>query len=210
MSQSARGTATTDRSRLGEAEELLAACYATRVEAEARGHFRAFTDALEVWIRRRALSLSARLPVNGRAERAEDVTQVVLLRVWRTWGNAGSRWDAAIGPLRAWLGRLIEHASIDQTRKEMRHPATPFSQLGPGAEVRRPGPTASPHEDVALAQFLAAFLTGLPDRDRRLLELKGDPQLNQGEIAERLGVSDSVVSQRLAKLRRKFVALLAG
>ena len=65
-----------------------------------------------------------------------------------------------------------------------------------------PARTTSPEADLLLHELVAALLTPLSDREREVLLMLGDDDL-QVEIAEELGVSESYISQVLKAARRK-------
>ena len=189
---------------LQRAERLLRACYEARQEVEAVVRFTEFWEHIGGWVQGHAWLCLGRWGQSGRDDRAEDVAQCVFIRVWQTWRNPGSRWRADKGALRRWLSRLVSNTITDLHRGDRKFGALLLSQLDPTRDV---GPEAvvidqqpTPEEDVTLADQLDAFLRSLPESDRRMLEMKMYEDLTQGEIAERLGISDALVSRRLKEM----------
>jgi RNA polymerase sigma factor (sigma-70 family) len=107
------------------------------------------------------------------------------------------------------LNSLVGCTIVDLHRFDIRLRAGSFSQLAPageaGPEATVPAKNAAVEDEVALAELLDSFLGGLSERDRKLLEMKMNEDLTQGEIAKRLGLSDSVVSRRLSELHDMLV-----
>jgi RNA polymerase sigma factor (sigma-70 family) len=71
-----------------------------------------------------------------------------------------------------------------------------------------PGP--APEDEAALAELLEAYLATLSGPDLAIFQLWHCTGQNQGEVADRLGVSDSTISRRLDEMRARLLALLTG
>src|SRR5262245_9594120 len=114
--------------------------------------------------------------VNGLAIRvlrdpaeAEDTVQEVFVQVWRQ----AARFDPSRGTPEAWLCSMARSRALDRLRKRASRREEP--QQDPGA-----GPP--PRNEDALAVRRA--LDGLPNEQRRALELAYYEGLTQSEIAE--------------------------
>ncbi len=130
---------------------------------------------------------------------AEDVAQEALLRLWR---NAG---DLELGPggFKPWLRRVVGNLCIDRVRAR-RHMAV----VDEVPEV----PEAATQETSLVEQDLsvrvADALATLPERQRLAVTLFHFEGQGQGEVAQRLGISEEAVESLLARARRSLKAEL--
>lgn len=137
----------------------------------------------------------------GDTGEAEEVLQEVFLYVWK----AAATFDASRGPVLAWLLVATRSRSIDRLRS--RRPAG-----SAGGRSLEEVPEAASREDVEAdaagreweAQCRAA-IAGLPEDQRRALELAYFEGLTHQEIAERtatpLGTVKTRIRLGLMKLR---------
>jgi len=107
---------------------------------------------------------------------AEDVTQHVFAKLM----TAIRRYEPRSVPFSAWILRVARNVALDHLRQ--RHPI-------PVEEVRR----SDLPPDHARAEGLQEALDALPDDQRTVLLLRHMVGLSPGEIAERLGRSESSV-----------------
>jgi len=146
-----------------------------------------------------AFSLAYRMC--GRRAMAEDVVQEAFLGLWRS----GARYDPARGSVRAWLLRTVHNRTIDAFRR---------STVKSGRDV---------HDDTAAEWLAAAELTdveverredirhvrsaleGLPEEQRKVIELAYFGGFSHSQIAELLDLPAGTVKGRmrlaLSKLR---------
>ena len=110
--------------------------------------------------------------LRDRAE-AEDTVQEVFVLVWQQ----ASRFDAARGTPEAWLCTMARSRALDRLRRRSSRREEPQSD-------DRPSSAAPNTSEEALAVRKA--LDGLPDDQRRALELAYYEGLTQTEIAARL------------------------
>src|SRR5436190_21703747 len=149
-------------------------------------------------------------------DEAADATQEVYLRVMRS--VLGFRGDSAFG---TWLHRVTVNVCLTALRKRSRARAagmvaggTPFAL--PGDEIALSGGDAP--DDLAVTADLAArsevALAALPEDARAVVVLRDIEGLSTKEVAELLGVTESVVKVRLhrahAKLRTMILATEPG
>ena len=143
--------------------------------------------------------------LNGDSERAADVVQDTYVRLAGT-----SDLDETIDNPRAYIYRVAGNLAIDRIRRERRmsaHVETDQAQsdiLDP-----KPGP-----EKIVLSREQIAImdqaLAELPDKPRQALLLFRVDGLSHSEIADRLGVSNSMVAKYIARaLKHCRDALLA-
>jgi RNA polymerase sigma-70 factor, ECF subfamily len=146
-------------------------------------------------------------------DEAADATQEVYLRVMRS--VLGFRGESSFG---TWLHRVTVNVCLTALRKRSRARAvgmvaggTPFAL--PGDEVFLAGSNDAP-DDLALAADLAArseaALASLPEDARAVVVLRDIEGLSTKEVADLLGVSESVVKVRLHRAHARLRALVLG
>lgn len=135
----------------------------------------------------RVLALALRI-VRSKEE-AEDVVQDTFVEVWRR----ASDYDQSRGELSAWIMSMARSRCIDRVRRarvRTRYAQTP--QLVEVAES--PDALAAASED---GSKLRGVLAGLPDEQRKTLELAYFDGLTQQQIAEQTGTPLGTVKTRL-------------
>lgn len=147
----------------------------------------------------RLLGLAQR--ILGDAGEAEDVVQEIFLHVWKS----AATFDAARGPVLAWLLVATRSRSIDRLRSRRSAGRTAGRPLDETPEI------ASPEDierGVAAREWEAqcrGAIGQLPEDQRRALELAYFEGLTHQEIAERTGAPLGTVKTRvrlgLMKLR---------
>jgi RNA polymerase sigma-70 factor (ECF subfamily) len=135
---------------------------------------------------------------------ADDITQDVLLRVYRARGDL-----AQIGNMPAWLHRIARNAVIDHYRTRRVHRPAPTEDVFDHAVDRREelGPNQATQE---LAQCLRPLIDQLPDKYRQavtLVDLDGHTQV---ATARELGLSLSGTKSRVQRGRRQLRRLLTA
>jgi len=127
----------------------------------ARGDRAAFAQLF----RRYAPKVKAHLVARGAAAAADELTQEVMLIVWRK----AALYDPTRGSVPAWLYTISRNFLFNQARAERRR------QPGTGPEEAFPEPEPQPTSEQALAaaeqrRQLAASLGELPPEQREILE----------------------------------------
>lgn len=154
----------------------------------------------------------------GDADRAEDLTQEVFLRVYR----ARHRYRPEAG-FRTWLFTIASRLSLNEIRGVRRRRAVfaeGFGGAGDGAidvaAVAVDAAEASPEarlEVEELETLLGTWIDELPGNQRAALLLSRMESLSYAEIAEALGVSVMAVKSLLMRaretLRRRLEPYLA-
>jgi RNA polymerase sigma-70 factor (ECF subfamily) len=146
-------------------------------------------------------------------EEAADATQEVYLRVMRS--VLGFRGDSAFG---TWLHRVTVNVCLTALRKRskarvagMVAGAAPFGL--PGEEIELPSAGGAP-EDLAVTADLAArseaALATLPEDARAVVVLRDIEGLSTKEVADLLGVSETVVKVRLHRAHARLRTLILG
>jgi RNA polymerase sigma-70 factor, ECF subfamily len=155
---------------------------------------RAEASAFEVvYDRHASAAFSLAYRMCGARQLAEEVVQEAFLSIWRS----GARYDRARGSVRTWVLGITHHRAIDVLRRGVvqdRHRAS-----DEGIEERF---ASQDHTDVEVARREEALevrgvLEGLPDEQRRAIELAYYGGFTQSEIAEMLGVPIGTVKGRM-------------
>lgn len=129
---------------------------------------------------------------------AEDVTQEVLLKLWRNWRKL----DGA--DLAAWLTTVTRNASYDALRVRQRSRARllPVDETAHALPDTRPDP-ARRAESSQLGRRLQQALAQLAEPYRSILLLREVQQMPHQEIAEALGMQLSTVKVYAHRGRKK-------
>ncbi|MEM9503860.1 MAG: sigma-70 family RNA polymerase sigma factor [Cyanobacteria bacterium P01_E01_bin.43] len=135
----------------------------------------------------------------GSVDEAEDLTQEVFLAFWQ-----GQGYDPSRGTVVVFLLTLTRSRALNRLKQvkaqQQRH--WQWQQNQAPNSVRIPFENASLEE---LAQQVSEALTGLPDGQRRVLEMAYYDGLSQSEITKRLNLPLGTVKTRsrlgLLKLR---------
>jgi RNA polymerase sigma-70 factor, ECF subfamily len=153
----------------------------------------------EDWTRLRAdigRLVARRVPAGADVE---DVTQDVLLRVWRHGDSL--REEERFG---AWLSRIAHTAAAEHLRARQRHPLSRFAE----SEGIDPGVTEdSPAKDL-IAAVLRPFIARLPETYREAVVLSELDGLPHAAVAARLALSVSGVKSRVQRGRAQLRAML--
>lgn len=162
-------------------------------EAERR---RAFEALLQT--HRKIVFKVAAVYARGEEDR-RDLAQEILLQVWRSFGG----YDAG-RPFSTWMYRVALNVGLSyaRRRRERTQPldASVIDTLGGGTAIDEP--------DERLAQLARAIDT-LEPLDRALILLYLDEQPH-AEIAAVLGISESNVGTRLARLKQRLRRDMTG
>jgi RNA polymerase sigma-70 factor (ECF subfamily) len=159
----------------------------------------AFDDTVQRH-RRRVYSFARYLLSNR--EEAEDVTQEVLLRLWRHQNGLDEE------RLGAWLLRVTRNACYDLLRKRRSDSAVIASGSGLEGEKARQTATAEPDpqaraEATDFRRRLLAALAELGEPYKSVVILREVQGLPHREIGEALGIPEVTVRVHLHRGRRK-------
>lgn len=157
--------------------------------------FRQLVEAYQTQVYRLALRMCG-------ADGADDVTQDAFVAAWRTLPNFRS--DCRFS---TWLYRLTTNAAIDYLRREKRHRAA-----GDIAELELPddAPTMQELSERAETQSrVRRALSRLSDEHRQVLLLRYMQELDYGEIAAALEVSEGTVKSRINRAKARLRELLS-
>jgi len=126
-------------------------------------------------------------------EEAEDVTQVVFLRLWRELPRL-----VASGHMERWLARVTVNRAIDA----LRHIARRLRMLARRSEEGPPPPLEESLQRGEIARVFAAVAEGLGERQRAAFVLREMEGYGTREVALILGVTASTVRNMVHQARR--------
>jgi RNA polymerase sigma-70 factor (sigma-E family) len=150
------------------------------VKQREQGEFVTFAEACRPALRRTAYLLC------GDWERAADITQEALIRVYLAW----SRLDQDRG-LRAYARRAVVSVAVEQARKLSSH-EVPVARTGDA-------PVDDPTGPVADRLLLLAALAELPARQRACVVLRFYEDLSVEAVADALGCRPGTVKSQTAR-----------
>lgn len=146
-------------------------------------------------------------------DEAADATQEVFVRVMRS--VLGFRGESSFG---TWLHRVTVNVCLTALRRRSRARATgtvaggtPFAL--PGDEISLESAEGSPSELAETADLVArseAALAALPEDARAVVVLRDLEGLSTREVAELLGVTETVVKVRLHRAHARLRAMVTG
>jgi len=137
--------------------------------------------------------------LRDRAE-AEDVTQEVLVRLWRN--------HARLDPVRlkAWLIRVTRNVCIDVMRRRKRDDAALHRDAGLQAVASLPLDRAPAHSVLELSELgsrVAAALDALSEPYRSIVVLREVPGMSYEEVGQALDLPLNTVKVYLHRGRRR-------
>lgn len=158
--------------------------------------FRLLVEAYQTQVYRLALRMC------GEAA-ADDVTQEAFLAAWRALPEFRGTCRFS-----TWLYRLTTNAAIDCLRREKRHRGTDDLD---GVDLPDGGDT--PQETAERSETrnaVRAALCQLTDEHREVLLLRYMQELDYGEIARALRISEGTVKSRINRAKTRLKELLSG
>ena len=139
----------------------------------------------------------------GEPEAAEDVVQDAFMAAWR-----GARtFKRERGAVRSWLLSIVHHRAVDLLRRRTAFRPSPLEEA---AAVAADADTAAEAERNAERKSVRDALQGLPEAQRRTIELAYFGGYTQSELAGLMGVPLGTVKGRmrigLQKMRRSLAS----
>jgi len=163
------------------------------VTAATDGDLRAF----EALVRRHTRFVYAHaLRFFGDASAAEDISQEVFVKVYRSIGSFDER-----ARFSTWLYRITRNACLDEVRAGKRRPS-------PVDPVDVCSPTPDFADEVVLGAAIELATRALPPEDRDALSAVAVFGLSYAEASEALGVPVGTVKSRVFRARRSLAATL--
>ncbi|MGH9718086.1 MAG: RNA polymerase sigma factor [Candidatus Acidiferrales bacterium] len=142
----------------------------------------------------------------GNAAAAEDLSQDVFLRVYRTLGS----YQPAYGAFATWLTSVTRNLLVDHYRRTRRDRLTDSIDEAPQAEETH-SPERTPHQQAEAAELSAQVQTGLaklsPDL-REAVILRDLQGMEYSEIRKVLQVPEGTVKSRINRGRIELARIL--
>ena len=145
----------------------------------------------------RVLNIARRMLANE-AE-AEDITQDVFLKVWKTATN----WETGKAKFTTWLHRVTVNACLDRLRKNKMGSFDKIPEVVDDAAT-----PAEKLEFKSRSDILKNAMLQLPDRQRAALSLCYFEEISNIEAAEVMDISVDALESLLSRGRRKLKELL--
>ncbi len=120
----------------------------------------------------------------GNRPDAEDLTAQVFVRAVEQLDTTRQP-----GQIAAWLYRVAQNAIADYWRAFYRLPLIGVDHVAPGWEPADEGQRPEPARDDRASVRVEALLRGLPDRYRKVLELRFLQRMSVAETAQAMGIS---------------------
>jgi RNA polymerase sigma-70 factor (ECF subfamily) len=139
-------------------------------------------------------------------EEADDLAQVVIVKLFEKMQGPSALWDPARGRFHAWLKTVTRHAWFDACKERQR-------ALGPGGKkVREVLESDSGGEDFAeylaqkevLEEALKRARARVSPKEWEVFALRKLERLSAKEVAERLGLKGETVDNYTSKVGKVF------
>ncbi len=118
---------------------------------------------------------------------AEELAQEVFLQLHRDWPGMKSPDHIVF-----WLRKVTSHRAIDFARKVRRHPETSLEEMAEPTTFERV-------HDTFLASYLERMVASLPEKQRIVIVLRYQEDMEVDEIARTLGMKPATVKTQLAR-----------
>lgn len=154
---------------------------------------------------RRIYNLAYRF--TSRADAAEDLTQEVFVRVYRSL----EQYDAKQGDLQNWLMRLARNLIIDDYRRRQRAPQDTHAEDLEGHTYHLRAAGGSPQREMERRELGAQVQAGidkLPTDLRTCVILRDIEELSYQEIVDLLKIPEGTVKSRINRGRIELAKIL--
>lgn len=151
------------------------------------------------------------LKFTGNQEDAEDVTQEVFTKVWRSLRDFNYN-----SSLKTWIYRITLNTCIDHSRKPWKKHqpnAGPDNALEQSEQDRLPSDEESAESKLLVKETVAQVrkaITGLRPHLKAVLVLKDLEGMSYNEISSVLGLSLGTISSRLNRARKSLQGALSA
>jgi RNA polymerase sigma-70 factor, ECF subfamily len=148
------------------------------------------------WAPARQRCLREARRILGNRDDAEEAVQEAFVRAWRK--RAACRTPSAPLP---WLMQITRNEAMRLAARRSRRQASEIPDAEPEAV---PAPSAEAQLDRTLTSVATEqALSTLCEEERRLLRLRYEEDLTQGQVAAALGVPEGTVKVRLHRVRAR-------
>ena len=144
----------------------------------------------------------------GRRDEAEDLTQEIFVRIYRSLHSFRS--DS--GSFQCWVLSVARNLIIDHYRKERRYQTPIGSEEMETLQLedhKTPSPSRAFEQDEA-SRMLSHALNGLSPDLREAVILRDLEGMSYQQVAETTGVSEGTVKSRLFRARLRLTKTFAG
>ena len=177
------------------------------IRRASEGEERAFEELVRAY-ERRVFAYAYRMLSNR--EDAEEVTQDVFVKVWRTLGRF--RGDCSFS---SWILKITRNTATDVLRRRQETVAPLFSEHPTDAsflpEPYDLSPASNPPEAYLKAEreeTVARAIAALPPDFRQILLLREMEGLSYAEIGEVLSIEEGTVKSRISRARQALKKIL--
>ena len=187
------------------AAKILTAVDGTELVRRCRAGDGAAWEEIVSTYSRRIYNLAYRF--TSRTDAAEDLTQEVFVRVYRSL----DQYDAKQGDLQNWLMRLARNLIIDDYRRRQRAPQNTHAEDLEGHTYHLRASEASPQKEMErreLGQQVQAGIDKLPSDLRTCVILRDIEELSYQEIVELLKIPEGTVKSRINRGRIELAKIL--
>ena len=172
------------------------------MELVAGGNARAFEVVYE---RHCTAVFSLAYRICGGRTAAEEIAQEAFLAIWRS----GARYDRARGSVRTWLLGVVHNRAIDTLRRTTVHQRRQTTDEQAAERLEAPERTDVEAARREEARSMRALLDGLPEEQRRVVELAYFGGFTHEQIAQMLGLPLGTVKGRMRLALEKMRANIA-
>ena len=154
---------------------------------------------------RRIFNLAYRFTSN--AEAAEDLTQEVFIRIYRTL----DQYDAKQGDLANWLMRLARNLIIDDYRHRQRNPQNSMAETVDDHQYHLRAVGSSAQKEMERRELAAQVQEGidrLPPDLKTCVILRDIEELSYQEIVDMLEIPEGTVKSRINRGRIELAKIL--
>jgi RNA polymerase sigma-70 factor, ECF subfamily len=118
---------------------------------------------------------------------ADEIAQDVFLQLHKSWSSIQSP-----AHLVFWLRKVSTHRAIDAARKRKAQAETSFEETGEPTVLERV-------HDSFLASYLKRMVASLPEKQRSVIVLRYQEEMELEEIAGMLGMNVSTVKTQISR-----------
>lgn len=172
-----------------------------------RGDERAFEELVRLY---EGAVFSYAVSMLGSRQDAEEVTQDVFVKLWRT--TAQFRGACSVS---TWIMRIARNAVTDRLRTRREETLPLYTENGAGEEYELPlideDPDHNPpqaHERAEKIATVRRAIAALPEDHREVIILRDLGGYSYAEIAEMLSLEDGTVRSRLNRARQNLKKIL--
>lgn len=141
------------------------------------------------------------LRVIGDPRAAEDVSQDVFVWLW----ERPEAFDPSRGSLRSWIGTITHRRAVDHVRREAARRRRNEREASQAVAVPDVGELATA---LVTAERVRSALDGLPDAQRKAIDLAYFEGQTYREVGETLGIPEGTAKSRLRLALRKIASIL--